>query len=89
MWKFFALFWASIVKSGQILSSGNIIIAFSSPSFVGTPNFLMVACLVGPKNNKTLLFIMKNPAATIKCHLYISDACTPTIDYLKLKLYRT
>ena len=36
----------------QILSSGNIKIAFNTPSFVGTSNFMHVACLVWPNNFK-------------------------------------
>ena len=34
---------------GQILSSANIIIVFSTQSFVGTPNFMFVACPVWPE----------------------------------------
>ena len=67
------------------MTSGNIKIAFSSPSFVGTPNFMLVACLFGPENNA----IYREQPCSNRCHLYFSDVCTPTIDYLKMKLYRT
>ena len=46
----FVLVCACIVQWGQILSSGDIIIAFSSPTFVGTPKFMLVACLLVPEN---------------------------------------
>ena len=36
-------------KLGEILSSDNIMLVFSSPRLVGTPNFMLVACLAGPE----------------------------------------
>ena len=54
--KIFARLWAAYNKSWQILSSGNIIIALSLPSFVGTQKFMLVACLVGPENNLKLFY---------------------------------
>ena len=51
MWKFLCHFGHALYKSGQILSSGNIIFAFSTTSFVGTTNFMLVACLLWPENN--------------------------------------
>ena len=51
----FVLVWACIVhKTGEILSRGNIIFAFSSLKLVETINFMLVACLVGSENNLKL-----------------------------------
>ena len=66
----------------------NIIIAFSSLMFMETPNEMLVACRDELKNNCKLCFYREQPSSD-KCHLFISDACSPTIDYRKLKLCRT
>ena len=73
-------FWAVVI---------NIITVFSRQSLVGTPNFICVACLVWPENNFLIFAIYHENTSSNKCHLYISDDCTPTTDHLKLKLYRT
>ena len=89
--EFFVPLWECIEQVRTILSSGNIIIVFSTPSFLGflhTPNFMLVACLVWQKITLNFAIYRENPSSN-KCHYDISDDCTPTIDYLKLKLYRT
>ena len=92
MWKFLCYFVHAQHKSEQILSSGNIIIEFSTPSFVRTPNFCLQLVWFGQKI--TLNFAIyreqhRSNECHQRCHLYISDDSTPTIDYLNLKLCRT
>ena len=53
-----------------------------------TPIFILVAGLVWPENNIKFDIYRKKTRCN-QYHLYISDGCTPTIDYLKLKLNRT
>ena len=48
----FVLLWACIVQV-----RGNIIITFSTLSFVRTTNFMLVACLVWPENNCKLCYL--------------------------------
>ena len=62
MWKFLCYFGHAYCKSGEILSSGNIIITFSTLSSVGTTNFMRLACLVWPEKNIKLCYLSwKNP----------------------------
>ena len=84
---FLCFFGHALYKSWYILSSGNIIIAFSTLSVVGSLNFMLVACLVWPEN-KLQNFAIYCEKTHNKWHFYISDDCTATINYLKLKLLR-
>ena len=53
---FFAILGKHSTSQDKFLSSGNII-AFSTPSSVGTPNGMLVACLIWPENNFKLCYL--------------------------------
>ena len=50
---------------------------------------IRTTCIVWFGQKITLNFAIYREKSRSNDHLHISDDCTPTIDYLKLKIYRT
>ena len=48
----------TLCKSGHIMNSGNIIITFSTPSYVGSPNFMLLDFLLWRENNFKLCYVL-------------------------------